>query len=51
MIEFFTGCVGLFTSTFNAANSQEFFRFLSAFIMFLLCVAIFQYLSKGTRRL
>lgn len=51
MIVFFTGCIRLFTSTFNAANSQEFFLFLSVFIMFLLCVAVFQLLSKGTRRL
>lgn len=51
MVEFFTGCVRLFTSTFNAANSQEFFLFLSAFIMILVCVAVFQLLSKGTRRL
>ena len=51
MIDFFTGCIGLFTGTFNAANSQEFFLFMSAFIMILLCVAVFQYLSKGTRRM
>lgn len=51
MIEFFMGCVRLFTMTFNTANRMEFFLFLSAFIMVLLCVAVFQYLSKGTRRM
>lgn len=46
MMDFFAGCAGLFTDTFNAAIGQDFFMFLISFLMFQLFVMIFRLACK-----
>lgn len=51
MLSFISGCTGLFTDTFDAANGLEFFGFLSALILFQVCLGVFLYLYRGTKKL
>ncbi|MEA4934751.1 MAG: hypothetical protein VB071_14380 [Lawsonibacter sp.] len=51
MLTFFSDCAGLFTSTFNAACSLEFFKFLAAFLLLETCFGLFLYLHHGMKRM
>ena len=51
MLEFFSGCAGLFNKTFNATFELEFFRFLDGLLLIQVCIALFLYLYHGTKRL
>lgn len=49
MIEFVAGCSGLFTSTFNAAAEQEFFRLLMIYLVVHLGFGLFYHVKRGLR--
>lgn len=51
MFEFLTGCVSLFTDTFNAACGLDFFQFLAAFLVFEVCFGLFLFLSHSRKKL
>lgn len=50
MIVFFTACCSLFTDTFNAAMTVEFFRFLAGYIALAVCYGLFLLLYKGAKK-
>ena len=51
MLDFFSTCVGLFSQVFNAACSLDYFRFLVAFLLLLVCLGVFLNLCHGVRKL
>ena len=51
MLDFFSGCAGLFSIVFNAACGLEYFRFLSAFVLLLVCLGVFLRIYHGARRM
>jgi len=51
MISFFTACCSLFTDTFNAALTVEFFRFLAGTIALGVCYGMFLLFYRGSKRL
>lgn len=51
MLDFFSACVGLFSQVFHAACSLEYFRFLAAFLLLLVCLGVFLNLYHGARKL
>lgn len=51
MLDFFSGCAGLFSLVFNATCGLEYFRFLAAFVVLLVCLGIFMRIYHGTKRL
>ena len=50
MIDFITGCAGLFTSTFNAAIGQAFFLMIVAVIVLQVTMGIFCAMSHRLRK-
>lgn len=51
MLEFLTGCVSLFSDTFNAACDLDYFQFLAAFLVFEVCFGLFLFFSHGAKKL
>ena len=51
MIEFVSGCTGLFTSTFNAAVEQDFFRLLVIYLVVHVGFGFFYALKRGVRKM
>lgn len=51
MLTFFKACIGLFTDTFSAVSSVDYFKFLLAYIMLLVGYAIICGLSRSARKL
>jgi len=51
MNDFITGCVGLFTSTFNAAVGQQYFLLIVAVIVLQVTVGIFGAMSHRLRKM
>lgn len=51
MLEFFSGCAGLFTKTFNAACGLDYFKFLAALLLFQAAFGLFLYLYHGSKKL
>lgn len=51
MLDFFSGCVSLFSKTFNTACGMEYFRFLAAFLLFQVCLGLFLLIFHGSRKL
>ena len=51
MIEFVSGCTGLFTSTFNAAVEQDFFRLLMIYLVVHLGFGLFYMAKRGARKM
>lgn len=51
MIEFFAACCSLFTDTFNAALTVEFFQFLAGTIALGVCYGLFLLFYRGSKRL
>ena len=51
MLTFFSDCAGLFTLTFNAIVAQEFFFFLLCFLVVMLSMGLFCFLSRKSRRM
>ena len=51
MIEFVSGCTGLFTSTFDAAAGQDFFLLLLCYLVVHLGFGFFYYLRRGFKKM
>lgn len=50
MIEFFSGCTGLFTMICEAVIMQDYFKLLIIFLVFQIYFGLFLLLSRGTRK-
>lgn len=51
MIDFFSGCSGLFSDIFQAACELEFFRFFAGFLVFQIFLGLFLLIYHGSRKL
>ncbi|MBQ9330258.1 MAG: hypothetical protein IJ221_04645 [Oscillibacter sp.] len=51
MTEFFTGCIGLFTHTFDAALEVEYFQVLTGLLLLEVTCGAVLLLYRATRRL
>lgn len=51
MLDFISDCAGLFSLVFNAACSLDYFRFLAAFVLLLVCLGVFLLIYHGSKKL
>lgn len=51
MLSFFSGCISLFSNTFNAAMEVGFFRFLGGYIILAVCFGLFHMLHRGAKKM
>ena len=51
MLDFISGCTGLFNHIFNAVYEVEYFKFLIVVLLFLVFLRVFLLLSRGFKKM